>query len=117
MSHQPSFNQFNETLLKLFNHPTPPGDPLFITIDNINYDLIFKERIERLFTSFGDIARAADLNDQQDIYRALLQVKLRAMSLTSFFTVLEDDCISLLPYYSAPSLTSNASVTDEASAG
>ncbi|MEA9390534.1 hypothetical protein SJI19_08265 [Acerihabitans sp. TG2] len=116
MSHQPSFNQIKKTILTLLDHPITAGDVCLNTADNINYDLIYKERIEKLFTGFRDIANAIDLNDQQEIHRALLQAKLRAMSLTSFFTALEDDCISLLLHYPPPSLSCHTSATDEASA-
>jgi len=114
MRHQPSFNQIKKTMLKLFNHPKAVDDVFFNATGNINYDVIYNERINKLFASFDDIAKATDLNDRQEINRALAQAKLRAMSLTSFFTALEDDCISLLSCYPAPALMRRASDADGA---
>ncbi len=117
MSHQSSFNQIKNTMLRLLDHPAIADDVFFNATENINYDIIYKERIDKLFASFDDIANAIELNDRLEINRALSRAKLRAMSLTSFFTALEDDCISLLSRDPAPSPMRAASDTDGIVAG
>ncbi len=69
------------------------------TDNKFNYDDIYNERLNKFFSGYDELYRAAQNKDNAAIRAALAKAKIYTLSLTSFFTALEDDCISLLSRY------------------
>ncbi|NDL62785.1 hypothetical protein [Acerihabitans arboris] len=105
MSSHLSFEKIKNTIFSLSDHlAVDHTDQLNVTGAK-NVDDAYHERLTRLFASYADAQLAAQRNDRTMLKAALLQAKMRAMSLTTFFTALEDDCITLLSLCDGPLTT------------
>lgn len=97
-----SFEKIKKTLFSISAHIAADVPRQLNTDENKNFDDIYHERLTRLFASYADVHLAAQRNDRTMLKAALLQAKMRTMSLTTFFIALEDDCISLLSACNSP---------------
>ncbi|WP_213992061.1 hypothetical protein [Sodalis sp. dw_96] len=97
MGQAQSFNAIKDLLTELNAGQTPRGEDIPLNIDNnVDFDAVYKERLGRFFSGYDDLYRAAQNKDPAAIKTALARAKIVTLSLTCFFTALEDDCISLL---------------------
>ncbi|WP_413731161.1 hypothetical protein [Sodalis sp. RH20] len=96
MVSQHSFEEIKNAIFSISGHMGIDQTELLNARDDQHADEIFNERLTRLLASYADARLAARRNDRAMLKTSLLQAKLRTMSLTTFFTALEDDCIALL---------------------
>lgn len=101
MASHHSFEEIKNTLAMISGYIADDQTSCLNVDDEQNVDAIYQERLTRLFASYADARLAAQRNDHRMLKAALMQAKMRTMSLTTFFTALEDDCIALLSYCDA----------------
>jgi len=94
------FNSIKNLLTELNTSQTRRGEDIALNVDNnFDFDAVYHERLSKFFTGYDDLYRAAQNKDKEAIKTTLTRAKIYTLSLTCFFTALEDDCISLLSHY------------------
>ncbi len=94
-----SFNAIKILLTGLNGGLTPRREDIPLNIeDNSDFDAVYNKRLNTFFAGYGDLYQAVQNQDKAAIKTALTRAKIATLSLTSFFTALEDDCISLLSH-------------------
>ncbi len=99
MGQPQSFNAIKILLTELNGGQTSRGEDIPLNIENnSDFDAVYSKRLNTFFADYDDLYQAVQKNDEAAIKTALTRAKIATLSLTCFFTALEDDCISLLSH-------------------